>query len=127
VVPVQVNTGELKVRTDGPGSAEGFDAQAEFQDEKITGSGDDYTYSVRVRKTSGDGGLVIRFAKQDGGGSYLAWFLGVRHRASALLVWGGGGSFEIVCDFLFAAVAGRRSEKESWVWNVPMPFGANDS
>ena len=66
VVPVQVNAAEMKVRTDGAVSAEGYDAQAEFQDEKITGSGDDYTYSVRARKTGGDGGLVIRFAKQDG-------------------------------------------------------------
>jgi alpha-L-arabinofuranosidase len=95
VVPVQVSAGEMKVRTDGGVSAEGFGAQAEFQDEKVTGNGEDYTYSVRARKTGGDGGLVIRFAIQDGGGSYLAWFLGVRHRASTLLVWGGGDNQDV--------------------------------
>jgi alpha-L-arabinofuranosidase len=92
VVPVQVSAGEMKVRTDGEVSAEGFGAKAEFQNEKVTGSGEDYTYSVRARKISGKGGLVIRFAKQQGGGTYLAWFLGVRHRVNTLLVWGGGGN-----------------------------------
>ena len=94
VVPVQVNAAEMKVRTDGTVSAEGYDAQAQFQDEKITGSGIDYTYTVHARKTGGDGGLVIRFAKQTDG-AYLAWFLGVRHRANTLLVWGGGGNQDV--------------------------------
>src|SRR3954462_7872911 len=91
VVPIVVHADELKVRMDGEAKAEGFSAQAEFQNAKLSGSGEDYTYSVRARKTGGDGGLVVRFAMQDGGGSYLAWFLGVRHRASTLHVWGGGG------------------------------------
>jgi hypothetical protein len=95
VVPVQVSAAEMKLRADGGVSAESLGAQAEFQDEKVTGSGEDYTYSVRARKTGGDGGLVIRFAIQDGGGSYLAWFLGVRHRASTLLVWGGGDNQDV--------------------------------
>lgn len=95
VVPVQVNANELKVRTDGGAKAEGFGSKAEFQDEKVVGSGSDYTYSVRARKTEGDGGFIIRFATQDDGGSYLAWFVGVRHRESTLLVWGGGGVLDV--------------------------------
>jgi alpha-L-arabinofuranosidase len=105
VVPVQMNAVEMKLRTDGAVSAEGFGAQAEFQDEKTAGSGDDYTYSVRARKTSGDGGLVIRFAKQDGG-AYLAWFLGVRHRANTLLVWGGGGNQDVPAHLLESSFGG---------------------
>lgn len=90
VVPIAVNAPELRVRMDGEVSAEGFGAEAEFQDAKVTGSGENYTYSLRARKTSGDGGLIIRFAVQDGGGSYLVWFLGVKRRGQ-LEVWAGGG------------------------------------
>jgi len=109
VVPVQVNASEMKVRTDGTVSAEGYDAQAQFQDEKITGSGEDYTYSVRARKVSGDGGVVIRFAKQNSGGTYLAWFLGVRHRANTLLVWGGGGNQDVPAYQLETSFSGAIS------------------
>jgi alpha-L-arabinofuranosidase len=105
VVPVQVNASEMKVRTDGTVSADGYDAKAEFQDEKTTGSGDDYTYSMRARKTGGDGGLVIRFAMQDGGAS-LALYLGVRHRANTLLVWGGGGNQDVPAYQLESSFAG---------------------
>jgi alpha-L-arabinofuranosidase len=106
VVPVQVDASEMKVRMDGGVSAEGFNAQAEFQEEKVTGSGEDYTYSVRARKTGGAGGLVIRFAIQDGGGSYLAWFVGVRHRASTLHVWGGGGMQDVPAHQLESSFSG---------------------
>ena len=106
VVPIQVNAGELKVPMDGEVKAEGFGAQAEFQDARVTGSGENYTYSVRARKTGGDGGLIIRFAMQDGGGSYLAWLLGVRHRASTLHVWGGGGIEDVPAHLLESSFAG---------------------
>jgi alpha-L-arabinofuranosidase len=106
VVPVEVNAPELKVRMDGGVKAEGFNAQAEFQDEKVSGSGENYTYTVRARKTGGEGGLVIRFATQDGGGSYLAWFLGVRHRNNTLLVWGGGGNQDVPAHLLETSFAG---------------------
>src|SRR3954462_8760426 len=90
----------------GDVSAEGFDAQAEFQDAKVNGSGTNYKYSLRARKTSGDGGLIIRFAKNDGGGSYLAWFLGVKHRNSTLEVWGGGGATDVAAHALESSFAG---------------------
>ena len=106
VVPVQVESADLRVRMDGEVSAEGYGAEAEFRDAKVTGGGDDYTYSVRARKTGGDGGLVIRFAKQNGGGSYLAWFLGVRHRASTLQVWGGGGNLDVPAYQLESSFSG---------------------
>jgi len=106
VVPVQVTAPEVKIPMTGQVHAEGYDAKAEFQDKKTTGSGDNYTYSVRARKTSGDGGLVIRFAMQDGGGSYLAWFLGVVNRASTLRVWGGGGNLDVPVDQLEQSFAG---------------------
>ena len=105
VVAVQVNAAEMKVRTAGTVIAEGYDAQAQFQDEKTAGSGDDYTYSVRARKTGGDGGLVIRFAKQTDG-AYMAWFLGVRHRANTLLVWGGGGNQDVPAHQLETSFGG---------------------
>jgi len=91
---------------DGGVKAEGFNAQAEFQDERVAGSGENYTYTVRARKTGGDGGLVLRFATQDGGGSYLAWFLGVRHRNNTLLVWGGGGNQDVPAHLLETSFAG---------------------
>ena len=106
VVPVQVSASELKIQMNGAVKLEGYGAQAEFQDEKATGSGDHYTYSVRARKRSGDGGLVIRFAMNDDGGSYLAWFLGVRHRANTLLVWGGGGNQDVPAYQLESSFAG---------------------
>jgi alpha-L-arabinofuranosidase len=106
VIPVQATSNDLKVRMDGEVSAEGYGAQAEFQDAKVTGSGADYTYSARARKTGGDGGLVIRFAIQDGGGSYLAWFVGVRHRASTLHVWGGGGMQDVPAHQLESSFSG---------------------
>lgn len=106
VVPIQVKADELRVRMDGEVKAEGYGSKAEFQDEKIERSGENYTYSVRARKTSGDGGLLIRFALQDGGGSYLAWYLGVRHRASTLLVWGGGGNQDVPAHQLETSFAG---------------------
>ena len=71
----------MTVRVNGSASAEGFNAQAEFQDEKLTGGGDNYTYSVRARKISGEGGFVIHFAEQHDAMPDLAWFIGVRHRA----------------------------------------------
>jgi alpha-L-arabinofuranosidase len=106
VVPVQVNASELKVRMEGKTSAEGYGAQVEFQDEKVTGSGENYTYSVRALKSGGDGGFVVRFAIQDGGGSYLAWFAGVRHRASTLHVWGGGGLQDVPAHQLESSFGG---------------------
>ena len=105
VVPVQINAAEMKVQTAGTVTAEGYDAQAQFQDEKTTGADDDYTYTVRARKTGGDGGLVIRFAKQTDS-AYLAWFLGVRHRANTLLVWGGGGNQDVPAHQLESSFAG---------------------
>ena len=59
VVPIDVSAPEMKVRMDGEVRAEGYGAHAEFQDGKVTGSGENYTYSVRARKTGGDGGLII--------------------------------------------------------------------
>jgi alpha-L-arabinofuranosidase len=105
VVPVQINAAEMKVQTAGTVTAEGYDAKAEFKDEQKTGADDDYTYTVRARKTGGDGGLVIRFAKQTDG-SCLAWFLGVRHRANTLLVWGGGGNQDVPAHQLETSFAG---------------------
>ena len=105
VVPVQVTAPEVKIPMTGKVHAEGYDAQAEFQNEKMTGGGDDYTYTVRARKTSGDGGLVIRFASQ-ADGSYLAWFLGVVNRAATLRVWGGGGNLDVPVDQLEQSFAG---------------------
>ena len=49
---------------------------------------------------------MIRFAMQDDGGSYLAWFLGVRHRASTLHVWGGGGMQDVPAHLLESSFAG---------------------
>lgn len=106
VVPVQVTADDLKLRVTGGVSAKGYESQAEFQNEKVTGTGDDYTYTVRARKTSGEGGLVIRFATNDGGGSYLAWFLGVRHRANTLLVWGGGGNQDVPASMIESSFGG---------------------
>jgi alpha-L-arabinofuranosidase len=105
VVPVLVNAGEMKVRMEGNASAEGYGAQAEFQDEKVTGSGENYTYSVRARKTSGEGGLAVRFATQDDGES-LVWFVGVRHRVNTLHVWGGGGMQDLPAHQLESSFAG---------------------
>ncbi len=105
VVPVQVTADEMKVRTDGAVSAEGYNAEAEFQDGRGTGTGDNYTYTVRARKTGGEGGLVIRFA-QDGSGAHLAWFIGVRHRTSTLHVWGGGGMLDVPAHQLESSFAG---------------------
>lgn len=104
--PVQVNADELKIRPDGAVAAEGYGSQAEFQDGKVTGTADNYIYTVRARKTGGDGGLVIRFAEQDGEKSYLAWFLGVRHRANTLLVWGGGGNQDVPAHQLESSFGG---------------------
>ena len=106
VVPVQVTAESLNARTDGDVSPQGFGSEAEFQDAKMSGSGQDYTYSVRARKVRGDGGLSIRFAVQDGGGSYLTWLLGVRHRASTLHVWGGGGMQDVPAHLLESSIAG---------------------
>ena len=105
-VPVDVKAGELKVSVEGATSVKGVDATAEVQDEKTTGSGESYTYTARIRKTSGDGGLVIRFAVQDGGGSYLAWYLGVKNRANTLLVWGGGGDQNVPTYQLETSLSG---------------------
>jgi alpha-L-arabinofuranosidase len=104
--PVEVKAAEMMVRVDGPVSAEGFDSKAEFQDEKVTGSGDHYTYSVRARKTNGEGGFVIHFAKQHDAMPDLAWFIGVRHRASTLLVWGGGSSLDVPANQLESSFSG---------------------
>lgn len=106
VAPVQVTASDVKLRVAGEVAAKGFGAQAEFQNESVTGGGVDYTYSVRARKTGGDGGLVIRFAVNDGGGSYLAWFLGVRHRANTLLVWGGGGNQDVPANLIESSFGG---------------------
>ncbi len=65
VVPVQVTAEEMKVRVDGAVTADGYNAGAEFQDGRGVGTGDTFTYTVRARKTGGEGGLVIRFG-QDG-------------------------------------------------------------
>jgi alpha-L-arabinofuranosidase len=106
VTPVEVNASELRVRVNGKASAESFDSQAEFQDEKVVGGGDNYTYSMRARKISGDGGFVVHFAKQDDGMPDLAWFIGVRHRASTLLVWGGGGNQDVAANQLESSFSG---------------------
>jgi alpha-L-arabinofuranosidase len=106
VAPVEVNAGEITVRVSGSATAEGFHSQAEFQDEKVSGSGDHYTYSVRARKISGEGGFVVRFAKQHDGMPNLAWFIGVRHRVSTLLVWGGGGSLDVPANQLESSFSG---------------------
>jgi Alpha-L-arabinofuranosidase len=106
VVPVEVKATEVKVRMDGGTSVHGVDAIAEVQDEKITGNAADYTYTARVRKTGGNGGLVVRFAMQDGGGSYLAWYLGVKNRSNTLLVWGGGGDQNVPTNQLEASLSG---------------------
>jgi len=96
VIPVQVKAPNLELRVAGGGvNAEGYGAQAEFEGAKVTSGGTDHTFSVRARKIGGDGGCVIRVAVHDGGGSYLAWFIGVRHRASTLMVWGGGGNQDV--------------------------------
>jgi alpha-L-arabinofuranosidase len=105
-VPVDVKAPELKVRMDGGTSVKGVDASAEVQDEKTTGTADNYTYTARVRKTGGDGGLVIHFATQDDGGSYLAWYLGVKNRANTLLVWGGGGDQNLPTNQLETSLSG---------------------
>ena len=98
VVPVHVTAPLLTVplTVPGPGNvkAEGFDAQAEVRDEKVTPGEQGYTYTLRARKTSGDGGLSIRFATHEGDGSYLTWILGVKRRG-LLLVWGGGGLLDV--------------------------------
>jgi alpha-L-arabinofuranosidase len=106
VVPVQVAAEDLRASTDGDVSPQGFGSEAEFQDAKMSGSGQDYTYSLRARKIRGDGGLSIRFAVQDSGGSYLTWLLGVRHRASTLHVWGGGGMQDVPAHLLESSIAG---------------------
>ena len=106
VAPVEVNASEVAVRVAGSASAEGFDSQAEFQDEKVIGDGDHYTYLVRARKISGEGGFVVHFAKQPDGVPDLAWFIGVRHRASTLLVWGGGGNQDVPANQLESSVSG---------------------
>jgi len=109
VLPVQMKAVELKPPTEGNVKAEGFGAQVEFENEKVTGSGSNYTYTVRARKTSGDGGAIVRFAMQDGGAPYLAWYLGVRHRVSTLLVWGGGGNQDLPAYQLESSFAGAMS------------------
>ena len=105
-VPVEVKAAELKIRMDGGTSVKGVDASAEVQDEKTTGTADSYTYTAHVRKTNGDGGLVIHFATQDDGGSYLAWYLGVKNRANTLLVWGGGGDQNLPTHQLETSLSG---------------------
>ena len=105
-VPVEVKASELKLRMDGETSVKGVDAVAEVQDQKTTGTADNYTYTARIRKASGDGGVVIQFAKQDDGGSYLAWFLGVKNRANTLLVWGGGGDQNVPTYQLETSLSG---------------------
>ena len=109
VVPVEVKSSELKVAMDGGAGVEGVDASAEVRDEKVVGTAGNYTYTARVRKTAGNGGLVVRFAKQDGGGSYLAWYLGVRDRANTLLVWGGGGNQNVPTSQLETSLSGAIS------------------
>ena len=104
VVKVAVVAGELKPRMDGSTSVKGVDATAEVQDEKTTGSADNYTYTARVRKTAGDGGLVIRFAEHEG--SSLAWYLGVKNRSNTLLVWGGGGDQNVPTNQLETSLSG---------------------
>ena len=104
VVSVEVKTEELKPRMDGGASVKGVDASAEVEDEKKTGTADNYTYTARVRKTAGEGGLVIRFAEQDG--EYLAWYLGVKNRANTLLVWGGGGDQNVPTNQLETSLTG---------------------
>jgi alpha-L-arabinofuranosidase len=106
VIPVEMKADEMKIHTGGKVSSEGFSAQTEFRDEKFSGSGESYTYTVRARKASGDGGFVVRFAAQDSGAPYLAWFVGVKHRASTLLVWGGGGNQDVPADQLESSFAG---------------------
>ncbi len=105
-VPVEVKAAELKIRMDGGTSVKGVDASADVQDEKTTGTPDNYTYTARVRKTGGEGGLVIHFATQDDGGSYLAWYLGVKNRANTLLVWGGGGDQNLPTNQLETSLSG---------------------
>lgn len=121
VVPVEINAKEMTVRVSGNASAEGFDSQAVFQDEKVAGGGDNYTYSLHAMKTSGDGGFVIRFAKQHDGSPDLAWFIGVRHRASTLLVWGGGATQDVPANQLESSFSGALApavagsvEKDRW-------------
>ncbi len=106
VVPVEVNASEMTVRVNGTASAEGSNSQAEFQDEKVSGGGDHYTYSVRARKINGEGGFVVHFAKQQDGLPDLAWFIGVRHRVSTLLVWGGGGNQDVPANQLESSFSG---------------------
>ncbi|RPI23416.1 MAG: hypothetical protein EHM61_19820 [Acidobacteria bacterium] len=105
VVPVEVKAEDLRVRTDGAVSTEGYNAETEFQEGRGIGTGDNFTYTVRARKTAGDGGIVVRFA-QDGSGTYLAWFIGVRHRASTLHVWGGGGMLDVPAHQLESSFGG---------------------
>ncbi len=106
VAPVEVSAGDLAVRVNGSASAQGSNAQAEFQEEKVTGGGDHYIYSVRARKISGEGGFVIHFAEQHDAMPDLAWFIGVRHRASTLLVWGGGGNQDVAASQLESSFSG---------------------
>src|SRR5579871_971574 len=89
-LPVTVTADPLKPAMSGDVSALGYESTAEFQDSKVTGGADDYTYTLRARKTSGEGGFAVRFAIHDAGGSYLTWMLGVKRRGQ-LLIWGGGG------------------------------------
>jgi len=49
---------------------------------------------------------VIHFATQDNGGSYLAWYLGVKNRANTLLVWGGGGDQNVPTNQLETSLSG---------------------
>lgn len=64
-----------------------------FETEKPLNAAD-YTYTARVRKTSGNGGISVRFAAQDHGGTYLAWYLGVKDR-SITEMWGGLGDLKV--------------------------------
>jgi alpha-L-arabinofuranosidase len=119
LLPVTVNAPQLPVPVTGDVSPVAFQSEAEFQDAKVTGSGNDYTYSLRARKTAGDGGFSIRFAARDGG-PYLTWMLGVKRRGQ-LLVWGGGGLIDAPMASLETSFGGpigpqvpRTIEKDVW-------------
>jgi alpha-L-arabinofuranosidase len=114
VVPVDVRASELKLEMEGGTSVKGVNASAEVQEEKVSRSADGYTYTARVRKTAGDGGVVVRFATQDDGGPYLAWYLGVKDRANTEL-WGGSGNLNVPVHQLETSLSGPISREVNGV------------
>lgn len=90
VVFVHKSVCYLTIKRDGRTSGQSVNVSTEVQSHKITGTAADYTSPARVRETSVKDGVVVHFAAQDDGGTFLSRYLSVCDFALAKICGGFG-------------------------------------